>query len=319
MDKKTAILLQRYTDNPRITGSELSSELKLSKNAVLERIKHLKEKKVILGSTCFLNYFKLGYSQYLFFIKSSSFYQKKDFLKELKLDCVLEILSLYGKYNLYIKFISLNEEHKQKFIEHVLETLDVEDYEIVTITQYDLKPAKKYLSEHKSIPINYFPSNFNEKEFVYDKLDLQFLKELTKNSEQSLVSISQKLNTTAQVLTYRLRRLINENIIIQLYGITEIFNSEIQLYFLRFELTKPTQSKKLFRQLIADENIQDISLLEHKSNFFCVLEANSRQQTIKFIQNLLKVNSNIKSIELDVFSDQVYYNLFPKILESKNN
>jgi len=29
MDKKTSIILQRYTDNPRISGAELSSELKL--------------------------------------------------------------------------------------------------------------------------------------------------------------------------------------------------------------------------------------------------------------------------------------------------
>ena len=317
MDKKTSIILQRYTDNPRISGAELSSELKLSKNAVLERIKHLKDKKIILGSTCFLNYFKLGFSQYLLFIKSSSFYKKSDFLKEIEHDPILEIISLYGKYNLYFKFISPNETHKQQFIEHVLKTLNVEDYELIQITQYDLKPAKKYLSEHKLIPKNYTPSHFNDVIFQYDKLDLQFLKELTKDSEQSLVAIAQKLNTTSQVLTYRFKKLMNENVIIQFYGITDIFNSELQLYFLRFELTTLTESNKLFKQLIADENIQDISLLEHKSNFFCVLETNNRQETIKFIQNLLEVNSNIKSIELDIFSDQIYYNLFPKILESK--
>lgn len=316
MDNRNLTILQRYTDNPRITASSLSSELKISKNAVLERIKILKKKKVILGSTCFPNYFRLGFSQYLLFIRSQKVFSNPSFLKEIELDSVVEILSLLGKYNLYIKFISSNEQHKQKFIEHITSTLEVEDYELIQITHYDLIPAKKYKPETKEIPHPYSPSNYSQKLFKPDKIDLKLLEELSKNSEQSLAIIADKLKLSPQAATYRFKRLLKENIILRFYGYTDIFNGNLQLYFLRFELTKPTGSLLLFKRFISDERIQDISILDHKKNFFCTLEAKTRKDMLTSIQNLLKLNKTVKSIEVDIFLDQIYYNFFPEIMKS---
>ncbi|HLD97824.1 MAG TPA: Lrp/AsnC family transcriptional regulator [Candidatus Nanoarchaeia archaeon] len=317
MDNKNKTILQRYTDNPRITASQLSSELKLSKNAVLERIKTLKKKKIILGSTCFPNYFKLGFSQYLLFISSQKIFSDKNFLKDLDLDPVIEILSLLGKYNLYIKFISPSEHHKQSFIEKIINTLEVEDYELIQIKYYDLIPAKKYKSEAKEIPLLYNPSNEKQKLFELDKIDLKILEEITKNSEQSLAIIADKLKISAQVIAYRFKRLIKKQIIIRFYGYTDIFSQNLQLYFLRFELVKPTESLSLFKKFILDQCIQDISILEHKQSFFCTLEAETRKDMLDSIQNLIKINKNVKSIEIDIFLDQIYYNFFPDIIKQK--
>ena len=309
------IILQRYTDNPRVTATELSSELKISKNAVIERIKMLKKKKTILASTCFPNYFRLGFSQYILFISSSKIFQDPDFVKKIELDSVVEILSLLGKYNIYIKFISPNERHKQEFLEKNIALLEAEDYELIPITHYDLIPAKKYKKEKKEIPIKYLPSNSQQPKFEFDSLDLDILEELSKDSEQSLVFISDKLNISPQVIAYRFKRLIRENVILRFYGYTDIFNSFLQLYFLRFELAKPTESLKLFKQFIADYCIQDISLLNHKKNFFCTLESASRKDMLSSIQNLLSINKYVKSIEIDIFMNQLYYNFFPKIIK----
>jgi len=315
MDNKNIVILQRYTDNPRISASELSSELKISKNAVIERIKKLKEKKIILDSTCFPNYFKLGFSQYILFIKSSKFFQDPQFIKKIELSSVVEILSLLGKYNLYIKFISPNEQHKQNFIENTINALEAEDYELVLITYYDIIPAKKYKRETKDIPIEYHPSNNLQNKFKVDLIDLNIIESLTKNAEQSLVTIADKLNLSPQVVAYRFKRLLKENTILRLYGYTDIFNANLQLYFLRFELTKPTESLKLFKQFITDLCIQDISLLDHKQNFFCTLEAESRKDMLASIHNLLNINQNVKSIEIDIFLNQLYYNFFPDIIK----
>lgn len=317
LDNKSLTILQRYTDNPRISASNLSSELKLSKNAVIERMKRLKEKKAILDSTCFPNYFKLGFSQYLFFIKSSKFYQDPNFIKKLDLRPVVEVLSLLGKYNLYIKFISPSEEHKQKFIEETTGALDAEDYEVIQITNYDLIPAKKYKLEQKEIPSKYSPSNSMEEKSNFDSVDLKMIKELVNNSEQSLVIIADKLKISPQVAAYRFKRLFKERAILRCYGYTDIFNANLQLYFLRFELTKPTESLKLFKQFIADSCIQDISLLEHKQNFFCTLEAMSRKDMLKSIHHLLDLNKNVEGIEIDIFLNQLYYNFFPEIIQPK--
>ena len=314
IDKKNLVILQRYTDNPRISASELSSELKLSKNAIIERMKRLKEKKVILDSTCFPNYFKLGFSQYLFFIKSSKFYQDPDFIKKLDLKPVVEVLSLLGKYNIYIKFISPSEEHKQKFIEETTRLLDAEDYEVIQITNYDLIPAKKYKLEQKDVSAKYSPSSTNDEKLDLDSIDLKIIEFLTKDAEQSLAIIADKLKISPQVAAYRFKRLLKERAILRCYGYTDIFNANLQLYFLRFELTKPTESLKLFRQYIADSCIQDISLLEHKQNFFCTLEATSRKDMLKSIHHLLDLNKNVKGIEIDIFLNQLYYNFFPEII-----
>lgn len=316
MDNKNLTILQRYTDNPRINATELSTELKISKNAVLERIKMLKKNKIIIGSTCFPNYFRLGFSQYLLFIRSPKFFQNPEFVKKIELNSVLEILSLLGKYNLYIKFISPNEQHKQKFLERIIELMEPEDYELIPITHYDLIPAKKYKTEKKEILENYVPSNFQQQKYSFDYIDLNILEELSKDAEQSLALIAEKLKLSPQVIAYRFKNLIKEKILLRCYGYTDIFNNQLQLYFLRFELRKPTESLKLFKEFIKDNCIQDISLLDNKKNFFCTLEANTRKDMLDSIKHLLSLNKEVNSIEVDIFMDQVYYNFFPEIIKT---
>jgi DNA-binding Lrp family transcriptional regulator len=316
MDNKNRILLQRYTENPRISATALSSELKITKNAVIERIKSLKKKKIILGSSCMINYFKLGFSQYLLFIRSKNVFAGKEFINKIDLNPVVEILSLFGQFNLYIKFIAKDDEQKQEFIEKITEDLEVEDYELIELTHYDLIPAKKYHKEEKTIPSSYFPSNHKQPLFQCDKTDLSIIKELCRNAEQSLAIIADKLKQSPQVIAYRFKRLLKEKVILRCYGFTDIFNSALQLYFLRFELTKPTESLDLFKRLIRDQHIQDISILNHKKNFFCILESETRKEMLTTIENLIKINSNVKSIQVDIFLDQIYYNLFPNVINN---
>src|SRR3989338_1850551 len=107
------------------------------------------------------------------------------------------------------------------------------------ITSYDLIPAKKYKKEAKIIPIKYFPSSNLQNKFDFDLVDLKIVELLTKNGEQSLAVIADKLKSSPQTVAYRFKKLLKENVILRFYGYTDVFNSNLQLYFLRFELAKP--------------------------------------------------------------------------------
>jgi DNA-binding Lrp family transcriptional regulator len=84
LDSKDLLILQERVENCRISQKDLSTKLNVSRNTVDKRIKRLINDNIINGATLFLDYYKLGFSQYILFIEKPELYFDKSTLENLK-------------------------------------------------------------------------------------------------------------------------------------------------------------------------------------------------------------------------------------------
>jgi len=117
LDKKDLNILRIIADNPRIELKSLGERIKLTGEAVRNRIKKLIEKGVILGFSAIPNFFNLGYQSYFLLIQSNNLTPEKEkkfkeFLQ--KKDYTIISFKTIGRYDilLSISVKDLNEFNK---------------------------------------------------------------------------------------------------------------------------------------------------------------------------------------------------------------
>ncbi len=134
IDKK---ILKIIKYNSRISYEEIGKKVRLSRNAVKQRIKKLEEKKIIADYKILVNFNHFNNQSFKIFIKynNSKIEQEKDLLEEIRRTTgILNILKLIGKWNLDIEIQIKDSRELQRFIIGLRNKYDIiEDYEIVRI------------------------------------------------------------------------------------------------------------------------------------------------------------------------------------------
>ncbi len=135
LDDKDKKILKIIKLNSRIPYEEISKKVKLSRNAVKQRIKKLEEKKIIAGYKILVNFNHFDNQSFKIFIKynNSKIEQEKALLEEVRqTPGILDILKFIGKWNLDIEIQIKDSRELQRFIIGLRDKYGIiEDYEIV--------------------------------------------------------------------------------------------------------------------------------------------------------------------------------------------
>jgi len=149
IDKIDHVILNKLSDNCRITLLDLSEKVKLSPNAVKGRIKNLEKKKIIIGYKTKINYNKFGYLHFRVFLHLNKFDNERymEITSFLKNKGNIESVSKYIGYanmdfRCYSKsiedFYKLMSEIKDKFLDNVIEIDSMPIFAWKKISYYSL-------------------------------------------------------------------------------------------------------------------------------------------------------------------------------------
>jgi len=221
LDLKNKKILTVLDEDPRAPLSKIASRVGLSKQVVDYRIKTLLKKGVIKGFNIHCNLSRLGYSTFGCYLRLRGLTEEKE--KQI-IDFLVQhpftkwVVICEGKWDLAFALAAkniLDFNHKfEEITDMIGDHIEIYDTNIIYTLQnfsLDLLGTKKY-AYYKERPVR---QEFSTGEDIIkiDETDIKILQHLDTNSRASLVEITNKINTSADTIRYRLRNLVARKII----------------------------------------------------------------------------------------------------------
>jgi len=217
LDLKDKKILYELDKNSRISITELAKKVGVSKQVCQYRLMNLEKNKVILNYHTVPATYRFGKIAYKVYLKLHDVNEKKldkiiNFL--LKNRDVFWIGECHGKWDLIFgiwaenmeEFFEIHDKILDKFSKYIQEKeLSVSRENI----QYNRRWLYFDLNEERKV------FNFGEKEKLIklDELDNKIIEILVSNSRTRMIDIAEKLNITAEAVSYRIKQLEKKNLI----------------------------------------------------------------------------------------------------------
>jgi len=216
LDLKDNKILFNLDFKARQPNSELAKRVGLSKQGVDYKIQKLVENKIILGFYPIINLPLLGYTYGRILLKLQNLTEEKEaqLLKELIENPKINwILRSEGNYDIImaawtndlrgVKEISQDLLYKYgSFVKEKKESIGINVSHFQNRYILDIRETEEI-------------NTGEQKEIVQiDELDKNILKEICKNARMSLIELAKKLNVSAKVVAYRIKKLEKNNIIL---------------------------------------------------------------------------------------------------------
>ena len=249
-------ILYLLAQNARYSYSTIAKQVKLSREAVKQRIQRLLEKEVLLGFQALIDPQKLGLSSSHLFLKLSNL--QPEFTQKLVNDKDVNALIEYnGQFDFEISYLLPNLTQ----LNHKIKQLsNVRNYEICFLLNTLVSktyPQCMYgfeIPEFKVSKDGSFNSEFKkvkEDKVKLDQTDFKLLQALADNSRTSTMDISTKLKLSVDAVIYRIKKLIFAGIIREFRPIINYAALGYSVYclFLRFKDLTPEKEAK-FKQFV---------------------------------------------------------------------
>src|SRR3989338_1366766 len=256
-------LLTELDKDSRQPISALAKKVRLSKQAVKQRLEKLERNKIILGYYAVIDVFKIQRQSARLWIKLQGSYNEDDIIKfALKMRDVGWVTRLDGAYDLLIIFWSRDmleldgaiKTLKFKFGKF-LKTVDVS----FIVRAHHI--SHRYLTKETSLHELMMEQKFSH--FEIDSIDGRILSILAKNSRASLVKIAKKLGISDKTVKYRIKRLEKNKVILGYMVVLDYAKIGYTWYKVFMQL----------QDLSAEKYLQLISFLKSKMNVMFVTEA----------------------------------------------
>ena len=305
-------LLNYLYHNHNEPTSKIAKSTKISRDKVEYRLNKYLNLGLIKKFIPIINYQAIGYNkQVIIFLKFEIEKQAKEFSKELKNNkhCISYGVIL-EKFDIYINGIFKNNQELEEFITEIINKKEyqLEDYLIIDPYFAELYPLKFLNKQTKE---NYkLKGNTNKHEL--DKLDLNILREISKNGRIKLLDLSLKLKTNNTTIFYRLKKLKGKKIIlgnrIQFDHKQIGYNYTVAL--INFKEQDVKEKIKQFARSSKKTNSLILNL--HKPNAIIQFFYKEEQELRTEILKLKKILENNKiDLEIIHINEEEYINTIP--------
>ena len=216
LDLKDKKLLTALDENARYSNAQLARKVGLSKPAIEYRLQRFHKNNIILSHYTVINITRLGYSQYKIYFKFQNTSIENEnkiinyWVKDTSSVWVGQIrgtwdmaVSILAKSN--FEFGKILSAFMNKFSQFILE-------KDVLLTEYSPIYAREYFTETKPSEFTYGMPSENYK---LSETDKKILKVLSNNARMPIVELAKKTNLSRDNVSYRMKRLTEEGIIVQ--------------------------------------------------------------------------------------------------------
>ncbi len=229
LDLKDKKILYELDLNSRATLNEIAKKVGLSKQVVDYRLKNLIKEEVIKQFYTVVNFSKLGYTQYKFYLKFQNINVEKE--KEVIAYWIQNKNSVWvalcrGRWDLVVSILAKDINDFGEILSNFINKYGIFVLEKdILITQISPIFTKAYLTESKDAQKQASGTAFSgKKKFVYggeiehyelDNINEKILRLLSINARLTILEIMDKLSLTRDVINYRMKKLTKDNILSQ--------------------------------------------------------------------------------------------------------
>lgn len=301
LDLKDRKILYELDKNARISFSELSKRVALSKNSVIERVRKLEKEKIILDYNALININQLGYSTYDIYLKFQDTTPKKEeeiITLAMKNRKVWFVGKIEGSVNLVLLISAKTPEDFYEIWDSIYKKIrkNIKVVRIAILLEYH-HFTKDYLlgKESSQRTVEKTGKRYDAE---VDKTDLLLLKFLSYNARISLLELSKKIKMTPKTIKKRIKRLEKEGIILG-YKINLNFQKlGYEYYKVLLTLTHLEMREDIYRWILCNPNVVYFDKFLNGADFEFDVEIESFERFVALLNNLKRdFKGTIKEIE----------------------
>lgn len=218
LDKKDLKILSVLVNNSRTPLSQIATQVRLSRASVEYRIKKMKENELIVGSRTVINLPKLGYNSYHTFVEPLKIEDEKVLLERaVSNPTVNAIISYSGRFGLEISIIAKSPAEFMSHCEKLFEGLNI-NYStplMLLNTVHSIILPKRFFSGIEISGIKEVHTPDLSAMHNADETDLKILRRISNDAEFSVLSLAKELNLTKDILKYRIKQMVANQLILQ--------------------------------------------------------------------------------------------------------
>lgn len=255
LDAKDWRILNNIIENPRIPLSKVAKNISLSRQSVEYRLKQMEKNGLITGFKAIVNIGKLGYRSYHIFLTLTTNKSEDLFLEHAKkLPFVNAIITYRGRFNYEISIMAQNIEEFLKYYNLLVKGFSIQEDDTLILLKTIKSEVLPYKFFKKDVE-KYNKTNIR-KEVPYnpDNTDITIMKELAENSSLTNTELSSKLDMSKDTISYRVKRLIESNYLIQFRPAInfDILNLSVNTILLKLDQYNLTPQD--FEKIVAQED-----------------------------------------------------------------
>lgn len=308
-------LLSYLYHNNREPLAKIAKAVKLSREQVDYKIKKYQSEGLIKGFLTFFDWKKFGYNELvsilLKFEKYSAIQKFTQGLEKSK-NCISHG-KVYNKYDIFINCLFRDENEMGDYITKLISDSEdpITDYFIIKPYFLELYPVKFF--KHKYVETISYPSESTKRKF--DDKEIEILKMLAKNSRARVIDIAKKLNISAELVVYKIKKLQQDKVIT---GSRIQFNMrKLEYYFSLILLDVKNLSyankEKLKNFARNSKHVHNLQFLLTKPN--CVMQLFHKEElelrkTIEEIKELFREDS-IQTETIFIGEDEIVGRTLP--------
>lgn len=322
LDLKDRKILYELDLNARQTDSEIAKKVGLTRDSVRYRINKLVENGYINYFMTLLNSMKLGYNWYRTFFKFQNLTLEKekeiiDYLKE-RASWITKVEGIWDlNTGIFVKNVY---EYRDLINEFLLKYSSfIERYNVSIVTR-EWSYHRDYLLNKKqktSKPILMgFDSQKEYKTETIDETDYKILKTILKNARMKTIDIAREIGTTEMVVRYRLKKLIQNGIIIGFKPFLNVHKLGYTYFKLHVTLQNLTEEKKkkIITYIHQHPNTVHMTELVGGADIETEFQVQNNEEFYGCIQDLrLKFGEIIKEYEFMQYTQEYKFTYLPEM------
>ncbi|MEK6825278.1 MAG: Lrp/AsnC family transcriptional regulator [Nanoarchaeota archaeon] len=316
LDLRERKLLYWLDQNSRATNKELGKKIGLSEQAIGYKLKRLEEEGIIKKYVTFVNTPALGYTHYkvLLRLHKTNVEKEKEIISFLvKNKNVRWVVSCSGKWDINFSilakspqtFTDIYREIEHKIGEYISEK---------SVSLLILSPGltKGYLVGQAGVKVRRYGEKIIGWEL--DSIEKKLLKAISQNSRQNIVNIAEKINSTIDVVRYRLKNLEQEGIIsgytVQL-GFDKIGVQRYSIFFTLHKMSDQTE-REMFDFAQKQKNIVFMLTMIGTYDLSLEFEVSSYQELESILKRFREeFADNINNFEIILNTEEFKYDFYP--------
>jgi|SRR3989338_6501837 len=319
LDKKDRKLLYYLSLNARQSNTQLSKKIHLSKNAIAYRIERLQKEKIITQFSTVINIGSLGCTTIAFLMKfNEDIYEKKEIISYFKHHPFANwVITLSGQWDLFCEFIIDDITKMYQLTDEIIErwgkTINTQR---LFISKETLRVEHLIADFYQDLKVEKIAQK--ERTSTIQKIDLtdkKILHHLNENSTLSYIQIANKINSSVDIIYYRIKNMQKNNLILKYFAeisLPKLGYTEY-LYQLKLKNTNLTSLHKIKKQLQYNQNIT-YAFIDAASLTILFVCAYQNTQGIDHLSRLLRKEFQeiIEEQEYYIIKEQIQYTQFPK-------
>ena len=322
LDLKDRKILYELDLNARQTDSEIAKKVGLTRDSTRYRINRLIENGYINYFMTLINSMKLGYNWYrtLFKFQNLTLEKEKEIIDYLK-ERASWISKVEGIWDLNTGIFVRNVyEYRDLINEFLLKYSSfIERYDVAIVTR-EWTYHRDYLLNKKQKTTKPLLMGFDfQKEYntqTIDKTDYKILKTILKNARMKSIDIARENGITEMVVRYRIKRLIQNGIIIGFKPFLNVHKLGYTYFKLHISLQNITTEKKknIVTYIHQHHNTVHMTELVGGADLECEFQVKTNEEFYNYIQELrLQFSEVIRDYEFMQYTHEYKFTYLPEM------